>query len=123
MLTCLPLTLLGQELECCKSVEQVGTYINGTWKMKNSDKNDQLRFEFSDELGKFWRHKFNDYGELDEIEEINQTLEIFETKSGFEIDWSEGHRIVTSKIKILNTTSLILVRRDGKESEYDKIVE
>lgn len=48
MLTFLPLTLLGQQLECCKSVEAVENSLNGFWKMKNSDKNEPLRFEFNE---------------------------------------------------------------------------
>ncbi|WP_419212606.1 hypothetical protein ACNR9Q_00410 [Maribacter sp. X9] len=123
ILTILPLTLLGQQLECCKSVEEVGNEINGYWKMKSPDKNEQLRFEFNNGIGKFWRYKFNKKNDLIETKEIDQTLEIFETKSGFEMDWSNGNRIGTSKIKVLNTTTLVFVRRDGKETEYYKIAE
>ena len=123
ILTFLPLTLLGQKLECCKSVEEVGNSINGYWKMKNSDKNEQLRFEFNDGIGKFWRNKFNEKNELVESKEIEQTLEIFKTDSGFELDWSNGNRLGTSRIKILNSTSLVFVRGDGKENEYYRITE
>ena len=123
ILTFLPLTLLGQQLECCKSVEEVGNEINGYWKMKSPDKNEQLQFEFNNGIGKFWRYKFNDKNELIETKEINQKLEIFETKSGFEMDWSNGKRIGTSKIKTLNSTSLVFVRRDGKETEYSRIMD
>ncbi len=122
-LTFSPLTLLGQQLECCESVKEVGTYLNGYWKMKNSNLNHQLRFEFNDGIGKFWRYKFDDNDELIEIEEIKQILEIFETTSGFEIDWSNGNRIGTSRIKILNSTNVIFMRRDGKESECYRIME
>ena len=83
----------------------------------------QLRFEFNDGIGKFWRCKFDDNAELLEIEEIKQTLEIFETKSGFELDWSNENRLGTSNIKTLNSTSLIFARRDGKETEYYRITE
>ena len=123
LLTFLPLTLLGQQLECCKSVEEVGTNINGYWKMKNSDKNEQLRFEFNNGIGKFWRNKFNEKNELIESKEIDQTLEIFKTESGFELDWSNGNRLGTSKIKVLNPITLVFVRNDGKETEYYKIAE
>lgn len=115
------MTLLGQQLECCKSVEEVGTNINGYWKLENSDKNEQLRFEFNDRIGKFWIIKFNENNELIESKEIEQTLEIFKTESGFELDWSNGNRLGTSRIKVLNSTSLVFVRRDGKETEYSKI--
>ncbi|WP_379953308.1 hypothetical protein [Dokdonia sp. R78006] len=121
MLTFLPLTLLGQQLDCCKSVEEVGTNLNGYWKMKNSDKNEQLRFEFNDGIGKFWRIKFNKKNELIESKEMEQTLEIFKTESGFELDWSNGNRLGTSRIKILNSTSLVFVRRDGKKTEHYRI--
>lgn len=123
LLTIFPLTLLGQQLECCKSVEEVGNQINGYWKMKSPDKNEQLRFEFISGIGKFWRYKFNEKNTLIETKEIDQKLEIFETKSGFEMDWSNGNRIGTSKIKVLNTTTLVFVRRDGKETEYYQIEE
>ena len=123
ILTILPLTLLGQQLECCKSVEEVGNAINGYWKIKSPDKNEQLRFEFNNGIGKFWRYKFNEKNDLIETKEIDQNLEIFETKSGFEMDWSNGNRIGTSKIKVLNSTTLAFVRRDGKETEYYKITE
>ncbi|MEW2921489.1 hypothetical protein AB1A65_08475 [Muricauda sp. ANG21] len=123
ILTILPLPLLGQQLECCKSVEEVGKEINGYWKMKSPDKNEQLKFEFNNGIGKFWRYKFNEKNDLIETKEIDQKLEIFETKSGFEMDWSNGNRIGTSKIKVLNTTTLVFVRRDGKETEYYKIAE
>jgi hypothetical protein len=123
MLTFLPLTLLGQQLECCKSVQEVGNSINGYWKMKNSEKNEQLRFEFNDGIGKFWQNKFNEKNELVESKEIEHTLEIFKTDSGFELDWSNRNRLVTSRIKILNSTSLVFVRGDGKENEYYRITE
>jgi len=117
----LPFTLLGQQLECCKSVEEVGNKINGYWKIQSPDKNEQLWFEFNNGIGKFWRNTYNDKNELTESKQIDQKLEIFETKSGFELDWSNGNRMVTSKIKILNDTSLIFVRSDGKETEYTRI--
>ncbi|MEP1489589.1 MAG: hypothetical protein ABJK28_14300 [Algibacter sp.] len=44
ILTFLPFTLLGQQLECCKSVEEVGNNING--------------------IGKFWKFTFNDKNEF-----------------------------------------------------------
>ena len=121
LLPFLPLTLFSQQLECCKSVQEVSVSINGYWKMKNSDLNEQWRFEFSDGIGMFWKYQFNENIEVIEIKEFDQTLEIFETQSGFELDWSDGNRIVTARIKILNATSLVFVRRDGKEAEYYKI--
>ena len=71
-LTFLPLTSLGQDLECCKSVDEVGTHLNGYWKLKNSSLKVQLRFEFNDGIGKFWWYKFDDNDKLLEIEEIKQ---------------------------------------------------
>ena len=118
-----PLTVLGQQLDCCKSVNEIGTFINGYWEIRNPNANEQLRFEFNNEIGKFWRYKFDYDNELIEIEEIKQTLEIFETKSGFELDWSNGNRLGTSRFKILNSTTLVLVRKDGKESKYYRIPE
>ena len=115
------LNSFGQQLECCKSIEEVGTNINGYWKMKNSDKNEQLRFEFNNGIGKFWRNKFNEKNELIESKEIEQTLEIFKTESGFKLDWSNGNRLGTSRIKVLNLTTLIFMRRDGKETEYYRV--
>lgn len=73
--------------------------------MKISDKNEQLQFEFNDGIGKFWRNKFNDKNELIESKEIEQTLEIFKTESGFELNWSNGNRLGSSRIKILNSTN------------------
>ena len=116
-----PLISTGQQLECCKTTKDVGIYLNGNWEFKNDNLKQQLRFEFTDEIGKFWKYKFNDIGDLVEVEEIKQVLEIFETTSGYEIDWSDGYRLGTSKIKILNSTNLVFERRDGKESEYFKI--
>ena len=89
--------------------------------MKSPDRNEQLQFEFNNAIGKFWRYKFNDKNELIETKEIDQKLEIFKTKYGFKMDWSNGNRIGTSKIKTLNSTSLIFERRDGKETEYTRI--
>ena len=95
--------------------------MNGFWKIINPDSNQQLRFEFHDGTGKFWKYKFNDNNELVEVEEIKQTLEVFKTKSGFKIDWSNGNRIGTSRIKILNSENLVFVRRDGKETKLRRI--
>lgn len=116
-----PLTLIGQELDCCKTVKEVETHINGYCKIIDTDKNEQLRFEFNNGNGKFWRYTYNNKNELVESDEIDQTLEIFKTESGFEMDWSNGNRIGTSRINVLNSTSLIFMRRDGKETEYSKI--
>lgn len=37
LLTFLPMTLLGQQLECCTSEKDVETYLNGDWKKEGSD--------------------------------------------------------------------------------------
>lgn len=97
--------------------------MNGYWKMKDSDHNEHLQFEFKDGIGKFWIHKFNEKNELIESKKIEQTLEIYKTESGFKLDWSNRNRLATSKLKVLNSKSLVLVRRDGKETEYYRITE
>jgi hypothetical protein len=117
-----PLTLIGQELDCCRSIKEVENHINGYWKMKSSKNNEQLRFEFNNGHGKFWRYTYNNKNELVKSKEIDQTLEIFKNESGFEMDWSNGSRIGSSKIKVLNSKSLVFMRRDGKETEYSKII-
>ncbi|THV59310.1 hypothetical protein EZV76_10820 [Flagellimonas alvinocaridis] len=118
-----PITLLGQELECCKTTSEVEDHLNGYWQMKDSNPKEQIRFEFNNGNGRFWKYTLNHKGEVTKSEEIDQTLEIFKSESGFEIDWSNGNRIGTSQIKILNPTNLVFVRRDGKKTEFSKIID
>mgnify|MGYP000684037076 CR=1 FL=1 len=49
LLIFLPLTIIGQELECCESEKEVETYLNGDWKKKDSEPNRQYRYEFNNE--------------------------------------------------------------------------
>jgi hypothetical protein len=53
LLTFFPLILIGQSLKCCESEKEIETYLNGTWKKKDSDAKQQYQYEFNDGIGKF----------------------------------------------------------------------
>ena len=40
-----PLTVLAQKLKCCESIKEVEAYLNGNWKKKDSEPNQQYRFD------------------------------------------------------------------------------
>ena len=70
ILTILPLTLFGQKLDCCTSINDVEINLNGYWKFNSQNKNEQLKFEFNDGVGKFWRYKINDNNEIIESKKL-----------------------------------------------------
>jgi len=120
MLAFLPTAVLSQQLQCCETKSEVESTINGLWQREGNPK-EQQRYEFKDGVGTFSKLTYDDNEVLLKTEGVGQNLEIFKTSDGFRIDFSDGNRFVTSRIKVLNQTTFIVVRRDGKESKLLRV--
>ncbi|WP_335966843.1 hypothetical protein [Galbibacter sp. PAP.153] len=119
----LPLTLLGQELKCCKTEKDVETYLRGDWKKKDSDINRLYRNEFKNGKGKFKVFVINEDGTLNPVEENVPEIRILKKSKGFEIENDFGVLKTITGIKYLDSNKLIVTRRDGAETEYYKITD
>ncbi len=113
-------TSIIKEVECCKSVWQVHSYLNGKWAKKNED-GKEYHYLFKNEKGIFEAYKKNEEGVLEEINQTTATVKILKTKDGFKIEQDFNGLKTSYGIKYLDNSKLIMVRRDGKESELFRI--
>jgi hypothetical protein len=123
ILTFLPLNLIGQELNCCKSKKEIEVFLNGDWKKKDSDPNYLYRFEFNNGTGKFKVFVIDEEGTLMLVEKNLPDIKILKTKKGFEIEHNFSGVKTYSEIKYLDSSKLIVTRRDGAEKEYYRVAE
>ncbi|MBA6154500.1 hypothetical protein [Gelidibacter maritimus] len=118
-----PLTILAQELKCCETINEAEAYLNGNWKKKNSEPNQQYRFEFNNGTGKFKVFNIKENGTLEKSKTEQPDIKILKTDNGFEIEYDYGGLKTYTRIKYLNSNKLIVMRKDGAEMEYYKISE
>ncbi len=114
------LTLLGQNLECCKTEKDVENYLSGKWKLKGSDSKTIYRYWV--EKGKV---RLEYYKSDDKEKGIHRTdndafIGIIKYENGFKLDYTYPFDSVTAELKHLDSEKLIVVR-DGEEREYYKI--
>ena len=123
LLIFLPLILIGQELECCKTEKDVETYLSGDWKKKDSDFDRLYRSEYRNGKGKFKVFIINEDGTLNPVKENVPVTKILKTENGFEIEHNFGGLKTFTGIKYLDSNKLIVTRRDGAETEYYKVTQ
>ncbi len=123
LLILLPLALLGQDLECCKSKKDVEKYLSGNWKKKDSDLKEFYQYKFDDTKGESKIFKINDDGTLSVIKNSESLIKISKTSKGYRIEHDRGKITTYSGIKYLDSIKLIVTRRDGKESILHKVLE
>lgn len=117
ILILLPLISFGQHLKCCKSVNQVESYLNGNWIEKKAEANTVYEFWFENGKGHLSEKEITENGdELIELE-IQPYVEVIKYEGGFKIKFTYPYESWTSELKYLNSNKLILIR-DGKETEY-----
>ncbi len=119
----MPLILIGQELECCKTEKDVETYLSGDWKKKDSDFDRLYRSEYKNGKGKFKVFIINEDGTLKPVQENVPVTKILKTENGFEIEHNFGGLKTFTGIKYLDSNKLIVTRRDGAETEYYKVTQ
>ncbi len=108
--------------ECCKSVWQAHSYLNGKWR-KNNNENKEYHYSFLEEKGVFNVYEKNAEGVLEEVNKIPATIKILKAKDGYMIEQDFEGLKINFVIKYLDNTKLILVRRDGQESILYRIKE
>ena len=123
LLTFFPLILIGQDLKCCDSEQEIETYLSGNWKKKDSDEKQQYLYEFNDGIGKFKVFDIKRNGILERAEVNQPDIRILKSETGFEIEHDFGGLKTYAGIKYLDSTQLIVTRRDGAEKEYYKVPE
>ncbi|GBF22556.1 hypothetical protein C21_04751 [Arenibacter sp. NBRC 103722] len=121
LLTFFPLILIGQDLKCCETEKEIETYLNGNWKKKDADDKQQYLYEFNDGIGKFKVFDIKENGILERAEVNQPDIRILKKKTGFEIEHDFGGLKTYTGIKYLDSTRLIVTRRDGAEKEYYKV--
>lgn len=110
-----------KNIECCKSMWQAYSYLNGKWK-KNDDSK-EFHFSFVDEKDVLNVYEKNDEGVLEEVNKNPATIKILKAEDGYKIEKDFDGLKTYSHIKYLDNTKLILVRSDGKESILYRIKE
>jgi len=108
--------------ECCKTMWQAHSYLNGKWKKKNEN-NKEYHYSFKEEEGVFNVYKKNEEGVLEEVNKSPVTIKILKAEDGYMIEQDFEGLKINLAIKYLDNTKLILVRRDGKESILYRIIE
>lgn len=119
LLAFLPLALLGQELKCCESKEEVEDHLSGKWKMKNTGSNTVFKYWFEKGQG-HWTEMVPDEkkGEYVISNEYPFTYKLINDEGyTLKIDYAQGHW--TGELKSLNSNKMLLVS-NGKETEYIK---
>ncbi len=119
VLSLLPLTVLGQSLKCCESVEDVEAYLSGTWRTKNAYSKRVYTYWFDKGKG-YWNEKErsekrNEYFTSDDYP-FNYTLSNGQVYS-VNINYQYGNWI--GDLKFLSAKKMVLVS-NGKETEYSK---
>jgi len=107
---------------CCKSVWQAHSYLQGKWKSKN-DSNKAYHYAFIDEKGVFIAYEKNSKGVFEPINKDPSTFRIIKNENEFKIEKNFNGLKIYSTIKYLDSTKLILVRRDGKENTLYRVKE
>lgn len=102
---------------------EVEMYLNGNWKTKNSEQNQQYHFELNNGIGKFSVFTIKPDGTLEKSVENQPKIKILKTEKGFEIEHNFNGVKTYTGIKYLDSHQLIMTRRDGMEKEYYKIKE
>ncbi len=123
LLTFLPLTLLAQELKCCESVKDIETYLNGNWKKKDSDLNKLYQYKFDNEKRESRIFTINNDGTLELITNSESITKILRTEKGYKVEHNWGKLKTYEGIKYLDSTKLIVTRRDGKEAVMYRVSE
>ena len=122
LLTCFPLALLAQQLDCCKTVKDVETYLQGSWQHTSKlNKLSSYQFEGTDLVLQVY--KINDDGEMEPPINGKSTVIVSKADKGFMIEYDFGPISTYFGIKYLDSLKLIIVRRDGKESTLYRIKE
>lgn len=117
VLMVLPLVLSGQNLKCCKSVNQVESYLRGEWIENKVDSNTVYEFWFENGIGHLSEKEIAEHGEeLIELE-IQPYVEVIKYEGGFKIKFIYSNESWTSELKYINSSKLVLIR-DGEETEY-----
>jgi len=120
--TFLSLTTFGQHLNCCETEKEVEFYLNGKWKLKNSDSKTIYYYSFKNGKGYLEYFKANDKEEGIFRTDNDAFVEIIKYENGFKIEYIYTFETMTLELKYLNSNKLILLR-DGTEKEYYKIEE
>ncbi len=108
--------------ECCKSIWQAHSYLHGKWR-ENNNENKEYHYSFLEEKGAVNVYKKNAGGVLKKVNKNSATIKILKAKDGYKIEQDFDGLKVFYTIKYLDSTKLILVRRDGKESVLYRIKE
>lgn len=116
LLVFFPLSLTGQDLICCRSVEKVETFLNGNWEKKDSDLNKLYQFKFISGIGEAQIFTINNDGTLTLVENSKSVIKVLKIENGFKLEYDWGNLKTYSGIKYLDSNRLILTRRDGKEA-------
>lgn len=120
-LTFSPITIFGQQLRCCETIEEVESNLTGHWQKQDSDLNYIYQFHFKNGSGTFKLYSNTKNVLVEEEQEHPAILTILKKENSFQIKYDFGLISTYAGIEYLDSLKLIITRRDGKETEYHKI--
>ncbi len=119
LLTFLPVTLLGQQLKCCESTEEVESYVNGVWKVKNKNSKTRYTYSFEDGQGQWTEMESTEKKDDDFIAEDQPFMYTIAAGQGFTLKINHSYGDWIGELKSLNSRKMIIVS-NGKETKFIK---
>lgn len=114
-----PLVLVGQELKCCDSEENIKSILNGSWRLKHSDYNSYFNYSFSEVEGSckiIQDHRKDTDSKLDIL---CTGISVIKDSIGYTLKWDAPLFYWTAKIKKLRSSKMIL-ESNGASIEFIK---
>lgn len=116
-----PLCLIGQQLQCCTSVNEVENQLNGSWKMQGSKTGELYHYQFLPRSGALQLYSIEVDKMLVSAEGASAEVEVIQEGNSFEIECDWGDLISYSQIKFLDNKKLILGRDGRKDLAFLRI--
>lgn len=116
LLTFLPLTILGQQLKCCKTDKEVELYLSGKWRLESKDKPLIYHYEFKNGKGFLHIYSINKKNELKRVSELEPIITIIKNDSGFEIETRYKFGGISNQINYLDSKKLIVKHDENNEN-------
>ena len=114
-----PLTLLGQDLKCCESTEEVESYLRGIWKVKNKNANTRYEYSFEDGQGQWTQMESAENKEDHFLAEDQLFVYTITSAQGFKLKMNHSYGNWIGEFKFLNSRKMLLVS-NGKETKFIK---
>lgn len=118
----LPFCTIAQQLDCCESIEEVETFLNGEWKKTGGDSYKVYTFNFSGGLGEADTYRIEEDSSKKSLEKANVRVSILKKQDGFKLVYHwRSNLIVEKSIKHLDSNNLTIRLRTKKPSKLYRV--